>query len=47
MNQLCVRLPAAALAVAIGAAFAALPAAGRGADKEKCFGVVLDLQAKD
>jgi uncharacterized membrane protein len=39
-------LPAAALALALGAAFAALPAAaqqaaGQKADKEKCFGVAL------
>ena len=32
-------LPAAALALALGAAFTALPAAAQPADKEKCFGV--------
>lgn len=35
------RLPAAALALALGAAFIALPAAAQSADKEKCFGVAL------
>ena len=39
------RLPAAALALALGTAFAALPAAAQSADKdknkEKCFGVAL------
>ncbi len=39
-------MPAAALAVALGAAFTALPAAAqtsmeKSADKEKCFGVAL------
>ncbi len=32
---------AAALAVALGAAFSALPAAAQSADQEKCFGVAL------
>ena len=32
-------LPAAALALALGAAFISLPAAAQPADKEKCFGV--------
>lgn len=42
MNQ-ATRLPAAALALALGTAFAALPAAAQAADKdkEKCFGVAL------
>lgn len=40
MNQ-ATRLPAAALAIALGTAFAALPAAAQTADKEKCFGVAL------
>lgn len=40
MNQ-ATRLPAAALALALGTAFAALPAAAQSADKEKCFGVAL------
>lgn len=35
------RLPAAALALALGTAFIALPAAAQSADKEKCFGVAL------
>ena len=35
-------IPAAALAVALGAAFAALPAAAQEkADKEKCYGIAL------
>ena len=33
--------PAAALALALGAAFTSLPAAAQPADKEKCFGVAL------
>ena len=37
-------LSAAALALALGAAFAALPAAAQSADKEKCFGVALKGQ---
>lgn len=35
------KLPAAALVLALGAAFASLPAAAQQADKEKCFGVAL------
>jgi len=35
------KLPAVALALALGAAFSALPAAAQPADKEKCFGVAL------
>jgi uncharacterized membrane protein len=35
------KLPAVALALALGAAFTALPAAAQSADKEKCFGVSL------
>ena len=35
------RLPAAALALALGSAFIALPAAAQMADKDKCFGVAL------
>ena len=34
-------LPAAALALALGAAFTALPAMAQPADKEKCYGVAL------
>jgi uncharacterized membrane protein len=34
-------LPAAALALALGAAFVALPAAAQQADKEHCYGVAL------
>ena len=35
------QLPAAALVLALGAAFASLPAMAQQADKEKCFGVAL------
>ena len=35
------KLPAMALALALGAAFTALPVAAQSADKEKCFGVAL------
>lgn len=35
------KLPTIALALALGAAFTALPAAAQSADKEKCFGVAL------
>lgn len=35
------RLPAVALALALGAAFTAAPAAAQATDKEKCFGVAL------
>lgn len=41
MNQLTSSLPAAALALALGTAFAAMPVAAQQADKEKCFGVAL------
>jgi len=41
MTQAITRLPAAALALALGAAFAAMPAAAQSADKEKCYGVAL------
>ena len=42
MNQISnYRMPAAALALALGAAFLALPAAAQPADREKCFGVAL------
>lgn len=41
MNQFTTSLPAAALALALGTAFAAMPAAAQQADKEKCFGVAL------
>lgn len=34
-------MPAIALALALGAAFTAMPAAAQSADKEKCFGVAL------
>lgn len=40
MNQ-ATRLPAAALALALGTAFAALPAAAQSNQTEKCFGVAL------
>lgn len=35
------KLPAAALALALGTAFMALPAAAQQADKEHCYGVAL------
>jgi uncharacterized membrane protein len=35
------KLPAVALALALGSAFVALPAAAQSADKDKCFGVAL------
>lgn len=41
MNPSKTPLSAAALALALGAAFVALPAAAQPADKEKCFGVAL------
>jgi len=41
MTQATPQLPAIALALALGAAFTALPAAAQSADKEKCFGVAL------
>lgn len=41
MNQVSSKLPAAALALALGAAFTTLPAAAQPADKEKCYGVAM------
>ena len=41
MTQATTKLPAIALALALGAAFTTLPAAAQSADKEKCFGVAL------
>jgi len=41
MTQASHKLPAVALALALGAAFTVLPAAAQMADKEKCFGVAL------
>ena len=41
MSQATTKLPAIALALALGAAFTALPAAAQSADKDKCFGVAL------
>lgn len=41
MTQATHQLPAIALALALGAAFTAMPAAAQPADKEKCFGVAL------
>jgi len=41
MTQVSQKLPAVALALALGAAFTALPAAAQPADKEKCFGVAM------
>ncbi len=41
MTQAPAKLPAVALALALGTAFAAMPAAAQMADKEKCYGVAL------
>ena len=41
MTQAPTKLPAIALALALGAAFTTLPAAAQSADKEKCFGVAM------
>ena len=41
MNQATPKMPAIALAMALGTAFTALPAAAQSADKEKCYGVAL------
>jgi uncharacterized membrane protein len=41
MHQATHRLPAVALALALGAAVTTLPAAAQSADKEKCFGVAM------
>ena len=41
MTQASTQIPAIALALALGAAFIALPAAAQSADKDKCFGVAL------
>ncbi len=41
MTQSTHKLPAVALALALGAAFTTLPAAAQSTDKEKCFGVSL------
>lgn len=41
MTQATTKLPTIALALALGAAFTALPAAAQMADKDKCFGVAL------
>jgi len=41
MTQASTTLPALGLALALGTAFAALPAAAQTADQEKCFGVAL------
>lgn len=41
MTQMNSSLSAAALALALGTAFAAMPAAAQNADKEKCFGVAM------
>lgn len=41
MSQTVHKLPAMALALALGAAFVSLPVAAQSADKEKCFGVAL------
>lgn len=41
MTQASTQIPAIALALALGAAFTAMPAAAQPADKDKCFGVAL------
>lgn len=41
MTQAATKIPALALALALGAAFTALPAAAQSTDKDKCFGVAL------
>ena len=41
MNLIPPKLPAAALALALGAAFTTLPVLAQPADKEKCYGVAL------
>jgi uncharacterized membrane protein len=41
MTQVSTKLPAVALALALGAAFTAMPAAAQPADKEHCYGVAL------
>ncbi len=41
MTQATTKLPAITLALALGAAFTAMPAAAQMADKDKCFGVAL------
>lgn len=41
MSHPSTKISAAALALALGATFAAMPAAAQSADKEKCFGVAL------
>ncbi|MBP6778838.1 MAG: DUF2282 domain-containing protein [Piscinibacter sp.] len=41
MTQATTQLSAAALALALGAAFTSLPAAAQPADKEKCYGVAM------
>ncbi len=41
MTQATSQISAAALALALGAAFTALPAAAQTADKEKCYGVAM------
>lgn len=41
MSQAASKIPAFAIALALGTAFTALPAAAQMADKDKCFGVAL------
>lgn len=41
MTPTTIKLPAITLALALGAAFTAMPAAAQMADKDKCFGVAL------
>ena len=42
MTQAVTKIPALALALALGTAFTALPAAAQSVDKDKCFGVALN-----
>ena len=41
MTQTAAKIPALALALALGTAFTAMPAAAQMSDKDKCFGVAL------
>ncbi len=41
MTRTATQIPALALALALGSAFTAMPAAAQPAEKEKCFGVAL------
>ncbi len=41
MTQATTKIPALALALALGTAFTAMPVAAQSTDKDKCFGVAL------